>query len=110
MVLLPVQYLCIAALFICLIVYCVFIYLNNGKKALYIQLRELAYKLMLLAEKEFESDNGKQKFEWVINKIYEFLPEVIKLFVTREELEHYVQQLYFHAKDLLDDGESNGSV
>ncbi|QOR35681.1 hypothetical protein IMX26_02290 [Clostridium sp. 'deep sea'] len=89
----PLQYLCLVALIIGIV-----INLNNRKTIIYVELRELAYKLMLLAEKDFESGSGKEKFEWVINKIYEHLPKVTNLFVSREELEQYVQQLYFQAR------------
>jgi len=66
--------------------------------------RELAYTLFLEAEKIFKINNsGKEKFDYVVEKVYEKLP-VLKILIPKVFLEKYIQYLFDTIKDLLDDG------
>lgn len=74
------------------------------------KVREFAYEMMLCAERAFSDNQGKLKFDFVVNLVYDYLPAWMKLFVKRESLERIIQMLYDTAKDFLDDGEINSSI
>ena len=74
------------------------------------QIRQLAYQLMLRAEKVFTGINGQEKFAVVLTELYDRIPPWLKLFVTRRDLEVMMQRWYDAAKDWLDDGQINGST
>lgn len=70
--------------------------INNTKNA-----KELAYKMMLIAEKRAEElvlKTGLEKKEWVLSQ-YDLLPAQVKMFVTRALWEKLVQDLYDKALD-----------
>lgn len=74
------------------------------------QIRQLAYQLMLRAEKVFTGINGPEKFAVVLTELYDRIPPWLKLFITRRDLEVMMQRWYDAAKDWLDDGTINGST
>jgi hypothetical protein len=76
----------------------------------YTTLRVEAFKLMLRAEKVFAAVNGKEKFDLVLTELYDRIPPILKLFVTKESLAVWLQAWYDLAKDWLDDGQVNGST
>lgn len=84
------------------------VYLSATRQ--WIKVREFAYEMMLCAERVFADDQGKLKFDFVVNFVYDYLPAWMKMFVKRETLNKLVQNLYDTAKDLLDDGEINSSI
>lgn len=91
-----------------LIVLAIIIYLIVTKQ--WTQIRQLAYQLMLRAEKVFTSINGQEKFAVVLTELYDRIPPWVKLFVSRKDLEVLLQRWYDSAKDWLDDGKVNGST
>jgi len=76
----------------------------------YSRIRVEAFKLMLRAEKVFNALNGSEKFQAVMNELYDRIPPWVKLFVSRKDLEVWMQAWYDAAKDWLDDGSINGSM
>jgi len=72
-------------------------------------IREGAYALMLRAEKILSEGEGKEKFALVITELYNLIPPWFRLFVTRKDLETYMQEWYDTAMDWLDDGTVNDS-
>ncbi|OPJ57179.1 hypothetical protein [Alkalithermobacter paradoxus] len=95
-------------LIIVIVGYMVYIYKRFGEKVAIKEARELAYKLMLIAEKNFV--NGDEKFAWVVRKFYNMIPEYTKSLFTEKEIESFVQNSYDEIKDILDDGKKNNSV
>ena len=61
------------------------------------------------AEEEYKdvTDSGGLKFQYVVNKIYEFIPKAIQPFFHRESLENLVQKIFdfikVYAKTKLDE-------
>ena len=72
-------------------------------------LRNRAFALFLEAEKNVDEN----KFDYVCNNLYDYVPAIIKIFLSDESFKKLVQMLYNHtrkiAKDLLDDGKLNKS-
>ena len=74
------------------------------------EIRADVYQLFLKAEHNPEfMESGKQKMKWVISQARMLLPKWLRFFITDEFLEMIVQGWFDAVKDLLDDGEFNGS-
>ena len=73
------------------------------------RLRNRAFALFLEAEKNVDEN----KFQYVCDNLYNYVPAIIKIFISDEGFKKIVQMLYNHtrkiAKDLLDDGKLNKS-
>lgn len=75
------------------------------------KLREMAYAMMLQAERVYLDEQGKEKFEAVFSRMYEdYLPNWIKAFVPETILREYLQDWYNKAKDYLDNGALDNST
>lgn len=90
------------------------VYITKGKDAAIKELRELAYQLMLGAEKIFGRDMGKSKMEWCINQFYrQIAPGWIAKMLPETTVETFLQKVYDDyykkLKDYLDDGVVNNS-
>lgn len=73
-------------------------------------IRQRAYKLFLYAEHNFVSGAGESKLEYVVNNVYQYLPSIIRLFVSENMLKRVIQKMFDEIKDLLDDGKRNKSI
>ena len=56
------------------------IYLTVTKQ--WTKVRELAYEVMLIAERNFKDDEGKLKFDFVVKIVYKNIPVWLKIFVN----------------------------
>ncbi|MCR4436145.1 MAG: hypothetical protein QHH06_10230 [Clostridiales bacterium] len=74
------------------------------------KLREMAYKIMLAAEKVFATGEGQKKFDYVFDRVYSLVPAWLKLFLPPEELKRKLQEWYILSKDYMDDGKVNHSI
>lgn len=75
------------------------------------EIRADVYKLFLEAEHTYtETESGKQKMEYVIQRARSMLPNWAQFFITEEVLRKVVQMWFEAVKDLLDDGKVNRSV
>ena len=75
------------------------------------EIRAYVYKLFLEAEHTYtETESGKQKMEYVIQRARSMLPNWAQFFITEEVLRKVVQMWFEAVKDLLDDGKVNRSV
>lgn len=76
------------------------------------ELRRVAYKLILGAEKIIEGSNkGQERFNFVLAQLYfMYFPKWLKIFVSQDMLEGYLQDWFDDVKDYLDDGKFNKSV
>lgn len=72
-------------------------------------LRNKANALFLEAEKNITKD----KFNYVCENLYVYIPNVVKLFIGEDSFKNIVQMIYDNtrkiAHDLLDDGQRNHS-
>lgn len=81
---------------------------TKGPQGALDEFREIAFQLMLAAEKKFS--DGDEKFKYVIEKLYVVLPDMIKYIFTEDEIRQWVQDLYDEfIIDYLDDGLLNDS-
>lgn len=62
---------------------------------------------------EAEKNVTEDKFQYVYDNLYDYVPTIIRIFITDETFKEIVQFLYDNtrkiAKDLLDDGKLNKS-
>ena len=69
------------------------------------KLRELAYALMLQAERVYGDSEGEAKFDAVFNELYsKYIPAWLRLFISSESIKLKLQEWYTLAKDYLDNG------
>lgn len=73
-------------------------------------IREDVYQAILKAEHIYnDSEQGKQKFKYVVQQARGLLPAWIQIFVSQEFLERLIEKWFQGVKDLLDDGKVNGT-
>lgn len=84
------------------------IYLGITKQ--WTKIRELAYRVMLLAERNFSDEEGKLKFNFVVDIVYRYIPVWLRIFIKESDIRNLIQKWYEMAKDFLDDGQINDSV
>lgn len=73
------------------------------------KIRRKAYKYFLYAEDIFDEDNGENKMDYVLTNLYDYLPSVLKIFITPKILKKIVQKFFEEVSDFLDDGKLNNS-
>ena len=90
------------ACIILLIMACIYILIyllyqvkKNGLRATVIQ-------LIVHAEKMLGSGQGKEKMAYVIDKFISFLPLPVRFFITREEVQDFVQHVFDEIKEALE--------
>lgn len=73
-------------------------------------IREDVYQLILKAEHVYNgSEQGKQKFKYVVQQARGLLPTWVQVLVSQEFLEKLIEKWFRGVKDLLDDGKVNGT-
>lgn len=81
------------------IIYLVYIIKRDG-------LRNVALKAILEAEKQYNSTTGKERLDFAVNYVYEYLPTYIKIVlpktILKEWLQRFIQEIFSQVKDLLD--------
>lgn len=83
--------------------YVVYLFKTKGEELAILELRHDILNLILLAEKKFADKDGKVKFDWVADRIYNVIPIQVKFLFTSAQLEDLIQLVYQEAKDLLDE-------
>lgn len=73
-------------------------------------IRLKAYEFFLKAEHEFISGAGENKMDYVLENVYDYLPTIIRFFISQDMMKSLLQKLFNEIKDLLDDGKSNKST
>lgn len=92
------QTLCIIILIIaciCILGYLYYLIKKNG-------LRATTIELIVYAEKTLGNEKGKEKMDMVIDSLTSCLPAPIRLFVTKENIEKFVQHIFDEIKEALD--------
>ena len=77
------------------IAFAVFLALRGKKEIIY----KMIYALVNEAEKQFGSGEGKQKFAYVMEKIYAQLPAIFKVLIDYKTLEKWIEQALVEAKE-----------
>lgn len=81
---------------------------HRGKKQTLDDFRYIAYQLMLVAEKKYSLN--EDKFFYVVEEMYKYLPVPLNLIVTKAELQKWVNRVYDDfVIDFMDDGKINDS-
>lgn len=104
------EYGWIIAVLLLIALFLIVVFKRRGKEAALTKAREIAYGLMLQAEKRFGPGDGPVKMDWVANTIWPLLPKTAQFVLTQGMLTELLEDVYATAKDLLDDGQMNDSV
>lgn len=72
-------------------------------------IRKRVYRAFLAAEHYFQHGENSEKFEYVLSIAKSAIPAPFNLFITETLLRKVVQAWFDLVKDLLDDGEFNGT-
>ena len=86
----------IISLIVILIAICVYIIWLIRKN----QLKDVALKLILEAEKEYQ--NGNEKMKYCIEKLIALIPMPFSLFITENMVRNIIQNVFDKVKALLD--------
>lgn len=73
------------------------------------KIRESVYKAFLVAEHRFQYGENDAKFCYVVNVAKELIPAPFNIFITEGLLKEVIQMWFNLCKDLLDDGNMNGT-
>lgn len=83
-----VDWTIVAGIAIALIV-AIALVIRSGKN-----IKVLSKASILEAERLFKSETGQAKFIWVVGKVYEKLPSIIKTFYSKAQIEKLVQESF----------------
>lgn len=89
---------------IILIVACIITLLTLWYKIQKDGLRETVIKLIVIAEKNFGSGEGKKKMEMVVSNIHKVLPTPLRLFLSEDMIINFVQTIFNEIKEALEYG------
>ena len=59
-------------------------------------------KMIVAAEDQFEKGANQEKINYVIDSLLEFLPKILRCFITRENVKSFVQKVFDSVKEALD--------
>ena len=59
-------------------------------------------KMIVAAEGQFEKGANQEKINYVIDSLLEFLPKILRCFITRENVKSFVQKVFNGVKEALD--------
>ena len=65
-------------------------------------LRAVVVEFIVAAERQFEKGENQTKINYVIDRIINLLPEFLKLFITRENVKAFAQEVFDDIKQALD--------
>ena len=89
---------------IILIVICIITLLTLWYKIQKDGLRETVIKLIVIAENNFGSGEGKKKMEMVVSNIHKVLPTPLRLFLSEDMIINFVQTIFNEIKEALEYG------
>lgn len=72
-------------------------------------LRQTSIDFIVEAESICNSESGETKKKYVIDKIYNILPPVFKIFISEENIDKLVQKIFDQIKTALHYGNENKS-
>lgn len=94
------EILCIIILILICIVALLVLWYKIQKEGL----RETVIKLIVIAEKNFGSGEGKKKMEMVVSNIHNLLPTPLRLFLSEDMIISFVQTIFNEIKEALEYG------
>lgn len=75
--------------------------------------KKIAYSAILNAKslaKDMVLKSGKQQEDWVVKKMYQYLPKGLTKFISEDNMRKVVHYLYHKIKDYIDNGKLDNSV
>lgn len=85
-----------ASIFVVVVFVAAFVFFAvRGKKQI---IYKMLYTLVTEAERQYGSGTGSIKFAEVMTKIYSMLPAIIKVFITYDTLEGWIERALADAK------------
>ena len=94
------EILCIIILIIACIITLLVLWYKIQKEGL----RNVAIRLIVIAEKNFGSGEGKKKMEMVVANIHKALPTPLNFFLTETMITNFVQMVFNEIKEALEYG------
>lgn len=98
------EYIPYIVLAIVVVVFIGYIVYSIKKKGL----KQVALEWIIMAEKEFQKGENKEKFEYVYKAIYNVLPAFVKVFISEDVAENilskFIQGVFDFIKPALDYG------
>lgn len=76
----------------------IFLFFEIKKKGL----RKVAIEFIVLAEAKFAYGKNFEKFNYVFDAVYELLPKVLKIFVTKAMIVKFIEKVFAEIKVALD--------
>lgn len=76
---------------------------RNGKKEF---VRKIILSLVIQAEKALGSGTGELKYAMVIEELYFTLPSILRLLITKKELDKMISNSVEYLKEYLKDGKN----
>lgn len=73
-------------------------------------IRKKAYQLFLKAEELFITGSGSFKMDYVIENIYPYLPNYLKMFISLEMFKKIIQRMFNEIKDFLKTGKTSSKL
>lgn len=85
--------------------YFFYVYKKFGKEKAILVAKEVAYKLMLAAQKKFGQDAGKEKMTWVVNYFYNKLPKTAQMVFSTIDIMEFLQNVYDEFQEFIKAGQ-----
>ena len=92
------EILCIIILILACVVTLGYLYWAIKKNGLI----PVVVKMIVAAEDQFEKGANQEKINYVIDSLLEFLPKILRCFITRENVKSFVQKVFNSVKEALD--------
>ena len=87
----------VVALFV---IVCIVLWKLGYKK----RVKHMLYVLVAEAEQKFGSKTGEIKYAYVVERIYRYLPAILRVFFSEKEIGEYIDEAVQQLKALLDTG------
>lgn len=65
-------------------------------------LRKVAIEFIVMAEEKFKQGQNSEKFNYVFEAVYELLPAMVKIFITKTVIVKFIQKVFDEVKIALD--------
>lgn len=65
-------------------------------------LRKVAIEFIVMAEEKFKQGQNSEKFNYVFEAVYELLPAMVKIFITKTVIIKFIQKVFDEVKIALD--------
>lgn len=65
-------------------------------------LRQTAIDYICFAEKSFENHKNDEKFNYVLDRLYNGLPAIVRVFITTDMIKVFIQKVFNEIKIALD--------